>query len=225
MPPQNLDAERSVLGAMLLNPEAVGSAIEILHEDAADVFYSDAHQHVYAAIISLFRRNVPIDAVTLAEQLTRDGTVDAAGGASYIGELTGAVPTSANIEHYARIVLESAVLRKLIASCSLVVGQAYEMGGDVNELLDRAEAEIFSIAQKRQVNPIFKVADLLTDAIDRIETILKSKTGYTGLPTGFHKLDELFVGAATFRYDRIGGAAVRRQDGPCTEHCLAHRHS
>ncbi|MFA6239787.1 MAG: replicative DNA helicase [Candidatus Hydrogenedentales bacterium] len=193
-PPHNIDAERSCLGAMLLNPDAVGTAIEVLKENAADVFYSEAHQHVYDAVLALFRENVPVDAVTLMEQLDRHGHLEAVGGASYIAELTGAVPTSANIEYYARIVLDLAVLRRLISACTTAAGEAYGATGDVNELLDRAEAAIFSIAESRQLNPVYKVADLLEDSIKRIESIIKSHTGYTGLPTGFHKLDEMLSG-------------------------------
>ena len=194
MPPQNIEAERSVLGAMLLNPEAIGVAIEILRDNPADVFYAEAHQHIYGGIVDLFRQNTPVDPVTLSEQLTRNGTLEVAGGASYLAELTGAVPTSANIEYYAKIVLDAAVLRRLISTCTLAVGEAYGAPSDVNELLDRAEAGIFAIAEKRQLNPIYKVSDLLDDAIDRIELMIKSHTGYTGLPTGFKKLDELLSG-------------------------------
>jgi replicative DNA helicase len=179
---------------MLLNPDAVGTAIEILKESAEDVFYAESHRHVYDAVVSLFRRNVPVDAVTLVQQLERESRLEAVGGASYVGELSGAVPTSANIEHYAKIVLDTAVLRRLISACTLVSGEAYSLPGDVNELLDRAEAAIFSIAESRQLNPIYKVADLLEDSIKRIENIIKSHTGYTGLPSGFHKLDELLSG-------------------------------
>ena len=125
MPPQNIDAERSVLGAMLLNPDAVGAAIEILRESGPDVFYAEAHQQIYDAIVALFRRNVPVDSVTLGEQLTRAGHLDSSGGYSYIAELTSAVPTSANVEYYAQIVLDAAVLRKIISTCSNLAGEAY----------------------------------------------------------------------------------------------------
>lgn len=193
-PPHNIDAERSCLGAMLLNPDAVGTAIEILKENASDVFYSEAHQHIYEAVMALFRENVPVDGVTLMQQLGQHGNLEAVGGASYIAELTGAVPTSANIEYYARIVLDLAVLRRLISACTTAAGEAYGATGDVNELLDRAEASIFSIAESRQLNPVYKVSDLLEDSIKRIESIIKSHTGYTGLPTGFSKLDEMLSG-------------------------------
>ncbi len=193
-PPQNIDAERSVLGALLLNPDAVGTAIEVLHERPRDVFYVEAHQHIYAACVTLFRTNTPIDAVTLVEQLNRDGHLEAAGGASYIGDLSGAVPTSANVDYYARIVLDAAVLRKLISACTLAAGEAYDAPGNVNELLDRAEANIFAIAETRQLNPIHKIGDLVPGSVDRIEKLIKSHTGITGLPTGFKELDKLLSG-------------------------------
>jgi len=193
-PPQSIEAERSVLGAMLLNPDAGGAAIEILREKAADTFYIEAHQHVYEAILALFRRNTPVDSTTVYEQLVRNGTLEAAGGASYIADLTGAVPTSANVEHYARIVLEAALLRKIIATCTRLAGEAYKAEGNVDALLDRAEADIFAIAERRQLNPIYAVSELLEEGIKRIEDQIRSGTGITGLATGFSKLDELLSG-------------------------------
>lgn len=194
MPPHNIDAERSVLGAMLLNSDAVGTAIEILRENGADVFYAEAHQQIYDAIVALFRRNVPIDPVTLGEQLTREGHLESTGGYTYIAELTGAVPTSANVEYYAQIVLDAAVLRRIITTCSLLAGEAYRTQGDVSELLDRAEASIFAIAERRQLNPVYRVSDLLEEAIKRIEAIIKTHDGITGLATGFIKLDQMLSG-------------------------------
>ncbi len=194
MPPQNIDAERSVLGAMLLNPDAVGTAIEILHEASEDVFYVEAHQLIYQSMVSLFRKDFPIDAVTLVEQLQRDGALETAGGASYIGELAGAVPTSANVDYYAQIVLDCSVLRKLITICTQVVGEAYAGADEVRNLLDKAEERIFAIAEQRQLRPIYKVADLLEDSINRIEEIIRAHSGITGLATGFSKLDELLSG-------------------------------
>lgn len=193
-PPQSLDAERSVLGAMLLNPNAVGAAIEILQESSSETFYVAAHQRIYEAAVALFKRNMPVDPVTLLEQLSRDGTLESSGGASYIAELTTAVPTSANIEHYARLVLESALLRKIITTCTRIAGEAYQPDDSVDKLLDRAEADIFSIAERRQLNPVYRIGDLLEDGIHRIEEQIKSQTGVTGVGTGYGKLDELLSG-------------------------------
>lgn len=183
-----------MLGAMLLNPDAVGTAVEVLRDDPAEIFYVDAHQHIFSGILTLSKDNVPVDMVTLTEVLTRDGTLEQSGGVSYIAELTDAVPTSANVEYYAKIVLEAALRRKLITICSRCAGEAYKAEGEVDDLLDMAESEIFSIAQQRQLNPIHKVADLLQDGIKRIEQQMKNDGGITGVPSGFHKLDEMLSG-------------------------------
>jgi replicative DNA helicase len=175
---------------MMINPEAVGVAIEVLRENPEDVFYHEGHAQIYSAAATLFGTNRPVDAVTLVEQLTRDGTLESAGGMAYIADLTDAVPTSANVEHYAKIVLETALLRKIIATCSGFAGEAYEGKGDVTELLDRVEGEIFAIGEKRQLNPISQVKELLEDSIHRIEEQLKHGDRIVGVPTGFTKLDE-----------------------------------
>ncbi len=193
-PPQNVEAERSVLGAMLLNPDAVGLAIEILGDNRGDMFYAESHRRVYSAMVELNRRKSPIDAVTLTDQLVREDHLEAVGGASYIAELTGAVPTSANVEHYAAIVTQNDMLRRLISSCTEVVGEAYTSPEDPKELLDRAEAHILRIAQARERNPIVPVGDLVHDAVTVLEEMIKSGSGYTGLPSGFKKLDEKLSG-------------------------------
>lgn len=194
MPPQNIDAERSVLGAMLLNPEAVGAAIEILRDSGRDVFYADAHALIYDAMVALYRNNTPIDAVTLVEQLTRADALERVGGVVYVSELLGVVPTSANVAYYAQIVLDAAILRRLIATCTHLANEAYALPENTSDLLDQAESQIFAIAETRQLNPIMKVSDLLEDSIKRIEEIMKSRSGITGLSTGFAGLDEMLSG-------------------------------
>ncbi|NIA14745.1 MAG: replicative DNA helicase [Nitrospiraceae bacterium] len=179
---------------MLLNREAVGIAIEVLGEDPADMFYVEAHRFIYAAAVGLYRRNAPVDELTLFQQLAADGHANDFGGASYLAELTGSVPTSANVEYYAKFVLDTAILRKLIQSCSQIVGAAYEHLGEAGELLDNAESAIFSIAQSREVNPIAKVGELITDAVERIQALIDSHTGISGLPTGYDRLDKMLSG-------------------------------
>lgn len=193
VPPQNLEAERSVLGAMLISADAVGTAIEILHDKPTEIFYSEAHQHIYGALLQLYRNTIPVDVVTLREQLGRDGTLDAVGGLAYISDLSGAVPTAANVDYYAKIVLDASILRRLIRTCATLTGQAYEVSGEVDSLLDRAEAGIFQIAEKRQLNPVYKVSDLIEESMLRIEAQAASG-GLTGLPSGFPNLDELTSG-------------------------------
>ncbi len=193
LPPQSLEAERCVLGAMLLNPDAVGTAIEVLRDRPEEVFYSERHQFIYAAAVSLYRRNMPIDAVTLVEQLSRDNKLEASGGYTYIGEISGAVPTSANVEYYARIVLDAAILRRIILTCSGLVNQAYGQPEEVSLLLDQAESQIFAIAEQRQLNPIYRIGDLVVDGIERIEKLIKEQ-GVSGLTTGFRYLDDILGG-------------------------------
>ena len=193
-PPQSIEAERSVLGAILLNPDSVNVAFEILRGRASDLFYAEAHQHVFAAVTALAQRSAPVDIVTLVRELEHEGKLEAAGGASYVADLTNAVPTSANIEYYAQIVLDTAVLRKMISTCTMVAGEAYQPGTEVNELLDRAEREIFNIAENRQLNKIKHIGELLPDAVDRIDKQIKEGSGVTGLPTGFRELDQMLGG-------------------------------
>ena len=194
VPPQNIEAEQAVLGAMLLNSDAVGAVIEVLREDPADLFYVEAHKQIFQAIIALFRESRPVDEITLVDQLKRDGHYESSGGASYVAQLSGIVPTSANAEHYAKIVLNAAILRKLITTCTVIASSAYEAEEDANELLDRAENSIFSIAQTRELNPISKVGDLVNSAIEQIERLIASHTGISGLATGYTKLDEMLSG-------------------------------
>lgn len=194
MPPQNIEAERSVLGAMLLNPDAVGPVTEILQGNGAEVFYAPSHQYIYDAVIALYTKSRPIDAITLQDQMERDGTLESSGGLVYIADLTSSVPTSANVQHYARIVLDASILRRIISECSKVIGDAYDTPEDVNLLLDTAESAIFKIAEKRQLNPITRVSDLLEESIQRIDMQIKSGSGITGVATGFTKLDEMTSG-------------------------------
>ncbi|HNR33615.1 MAG TPA: replicative DNA helicase [Candidatus Hydrogenedentes bacterium] len=193
VPPQNVDAERAVLGAMLLDADAAGAINEILRDDGS-VFYVEAHQHIYNAAVSLMNKNAPVDPVTVYQQLSDDGHLDAVGGGAYLGELTSVTPTSANADYYANVILELALQRRLILECNTIAGQAYEFSGKVSELLDDAEAAIFSIAQKRQTNPIQKIGALINDSVEEIERIVKQQTGIRGLPTGVKKLDECLSG-------------------------------
>jgi len=194
LPPQDIEAERSVLGAILLNPEATGAAIEILHDDGAKVFYHPAHQHIYNAVVGLYAANKPVDPVTLVDQLTRDGHLEDAGGVSYVSELSGVVPTSANVEYYANIVLDCAVLRRLITTCTNIASQAYERPQEVQDLLDNAENTIFALAETRQLSQVHRIGDLVPPAVERIQELITKNIGQTGLPTGFPGLDTILSG-------------------------------
>lgn len=191
IPPQNIEAERSTLGAMLLNPDAIGLAVEILGD--GDVFYVEAHQHVYRAILSLVRESQPVDTVTLMERLNQHGTLEAAGGWAYIGGMAGAVPTSANVEYYARIVADAAMLRHLIAVTSKIAGDAYTPKQSAETIVSNAITEISNVAHRRDLRAIVSLFDGLDDAIERISCLLK--TGATGgMLTGFKNLDSMMCG-------------------------------
>jgi replicative DNA helicase len=194
VPPYSEDAERAVIGAMLLNPDSVGNAIEILHGAPLDIFYFPAHAHIYEAMLHLYREGRPIDALVLKERLLAAGRLEDVGGLTYIANLSSVVPTSANIDHYARIVRDKSVLRRLISSCTHIVAQAFDGPEDVASLLDRAEGSLFQIAEQRQVNPIEPIDALLKESVDRIETNIRSHSAVTGLATGLDKLDELTAG-------------------------------
>ncbi len=194
VPPYSEDAERAVLGAMLLNPDTVGNAIEVLQGQPTDLFYFPAHAHIYEAMLQLYREGRPIDALVLREKLLAMGRLEDIGGLAYIADLSSVVPTSANIDHYARIVLDKSVLRRLISSCTNIVAQAFDAPDDVAKLLDKAEGTLFQIAEQRQINPIEPIDALLRESVNRIEQNLKNHSAITGLASGLDKLDELTAG-------------------------------
>ncbi len=194
MPPQDVEAERAVLGAMLMRPQAIGAAVEVLCHGEAQVFFVPGHQIIFDAVVALFRENKPLDRVTLMNELNRRDAVETIGGEAYLSELLGVVPTSANVEYYAEIVLEKAVRRRLIDSCARITADAYKGREAIEELLDAAEKEIFALNEQRQTNRIYAVSELVNDGIARIEQQIKSGSGVTGLATGFTELDAKLSG-------------------------------
>ncbi|MCK4385201.1 MAG: replicative DNA helicase, partial [candidate division Zixibacteria bacterium] len=153
VPPQAIEVEQAVLGAMLLNKEAIGRALEIIDRDC---FYRDDHQKIFDVLVDLYDKNQPVDIITVSEELTRrksagskSGQLDEVGGRMYILELTEKIATTANIEYHCNIVLEKATLRKLINTSTQIVSQCYDATQEVDDLLDRAEQGIFSISEKR----------------------------------------------------------------------------
>ena len=146
IPPQAIDAEVAVIGAMLLDMAAVGAVSEILDDTA---FYKGAHKRIFRAIIELFSKEEAVDLVTVTQELKRQKVLDDVGGAAYLSQVLGSVATTANVRHHAKIVLEKAVLRRLISVATEVVQEAYDEGGEAADILDRAEHVIFEIAQAR----------------------------------------------------------------------------
>ena len=191
MPPQNLDAEIAVLGSMLIEEEAIPMGIENL---APESFYKDTHKIIFQAMIDLFNQNKAIDIVTLSEHLFKEGQVEAAGGPSYLAQLTAAVPTAANILYYARIVKEKYILRHLITSATGIVKDCFENDGDVEALLDRAEKTVFEIASKKFSAGIVPIKDIVRNQIEVIDRLYQRKEHITGIATGFHEFDTQTAG-------------------------------
>ena len=189
--PHNLEAERCVLGAILIHNEAFNVAAELV--DAGD-FFRHAHQQVFDKMVVLNERGQVIDLVTLKDELGRSGDLDRVGGAAYISGLADGVPRSTNVEHYARIVKEKATLRNLIFSADKIAASAYEAEQDAGAVLDKAEQEIFSIAEDRIHTGFVKIGDLVQDSFTTIEKLQEHKGLVTGVPTGFIDLDNLTSG-------------------------------
>ncbi|MCL6450497.1 MAG: replicative DNA helicase [Acetobacteraceae bacterium] len=191
LPPQSLEAEQSVLGAMLLEKEAVIKAADLV---GPDDFYREAHRVIFRAIASLVDRGEAADLVTVTEELRRLGQLEAVGGASYLTSLANAVPTAANVEHYARIVGEKSVLRRLIQVATAIAARAYEGAGEVEELLDEAEQGVFSISQRLKSPGFSPLKAVLVETFERLEYLYENKGKAIGVPTGFPDLDELTSG-------------------------------
>jgi replicative DNA helicase len=189
--PHNLEAERSVLGAILLHNDAFNTAAEVI--DAAD-FFREAHRRIFDKMVRLQERGDAIDLVTLKEELTRSGDLDEVGGPAYISALVDGVPRSTNVEHYARIIKEKATLRSLIYSANKILTNAYDAEEDADTVLDRAESAIFAIADKKVRDGFVSLKDLAETSLDTIEKLASRRELVTGVPTGFTDLDELTSG-------------------------------
>ena len=191
VPPQSIEAELSVLGAMMLKKEAVTQAIELLRSDE---FYRQAHRVVFEAMESLVREGEPVDIVTVTESLRKSGLLEQVGGITFLANLTNSVPSTANLAHYAKIVKEKAILRSLIDVSTEIAGMAYEGSEDIAVQLDGAEQKILAIAGGRTTGTFTPIKDVVFDAMDRVNQLAQSKGGITGLSTGLATLDSVTRG-------------------------------
>ena len=191
VPPQNLDAEESVLGAMMLSPGAIGAVSEIL--DAGD-FYRESHGKIYRAALALYARGEPVDAITLVDELEQRGELEDAGGRSRVHELAALVPASANAGHYARIVREMATLRGLIRAGSEIATLGWERVGEPADLVDRAEQIVFDLSQSRVSTEFSHIETLLKESFERITALYEAGEEITGVPSGFRDVDRLTSG-------------------------------
>lgn len=191
VPPQNLEAEQSVLGGILLENGALNPVLEIM---AGSDFYSDAHRKIFGGILELSDRNQPVDLITLSNHLRDKKQLDAVGGVVYLSQLVDNVPSAANIGHYARIVKEKSVLRSLIGTATEILNRTYGAGADVDSVLDEAEHAIFEISQNKIKPSFYPLKDIIKDSFRTIERLYERKELITGVATGFTKLDEMTSG-------------------------------
>jgi replicative DNA helicase len=201
IPPHNDEAEAATLGALLLDGEAVTKIIPILRPDD---FYKSGHQKICRAIIDLDARSEAIDLITLTEELKKKGELDACGGAAYISRLTSTVPTSANVEYYAKIVQENSLRRSMIKIASEMISHSYDDSLDVREVIEEAEKKIFELTDKQFSGSYLCAKDIINPTIDIIEKHYNSKGNYTGIPSGFKNLDDLTSGFQNSEFIIIG---------------------
>jgi replicative DNA helicase len=191
LPPQNVEAEQSILGGILIENEALHKVMEIL---TVDDFYRDAHQMIFNAMLDLSERGEPADLITLMNELRKLNQLDSIGGASYLASLSDSVPTAANIEYYAKIVKEKAILRKLIQTSTEIITKGYEDREDVEELLDEAEQSIFEISENRVKPSFYPIKKIVKDSFEIFQRLYEKKELVTGIPSGFKELDRMTAG-------------------------------
>ncbi len=191
VPPQAIDVEAQVLGAMLLEREAIPRVIEVLDEDA---FHAEYHRKIFKAILAMFDRSEPVDIITLAEELRRRGELEVIGGEAYLAELSMKVSSPANAEYHAKIILEKYLQRSLISASSIIAARAYNPSEDAFELLDEAEQMIFQISEKRLKKTFTQMHKAVHDTLEALQALHGKHSGVTGVPTGFRDLDSLTGG-------------------------------
>jgi len=189
--PQNLEAERSILGAVLLDNHALNAAVQVLRSED---FFLSQHRHIFERMVQLSEKQQAIDTITLMEDLARRGELEAAGGVAYLSQLADGLPRVTNVDHYARIVKEKSILRGLIHSTAAIQEQAFASGEDADVILDRAESKIFQLAEDRVKAGLIGVKDLVKDGFERLEKIFSEGRRITGLATGYAGLDNETAG-------------------------------
>jgi len=190
-PPNDIAAEQSVIGAMLLSKDAIADVVEVVREGD---FYRPAHQTIYSAILDLYGKGEPADAVTVAAELTKAGEIARVGGATYLHTLVSMVPTAANGGYYGRIVREQAILRRLVEAGTRIVHMGYTGTGDVDDMVDRAQAEVYDVTDRRTSEDYLPLREIMGEALNEIEAISNRGGEMIGVPTGFIELDKLTNG-------------------------------
>ncbi|KKU15485.1 replicative DNA helicase [Candidatus Wolfebacteria bacterium RIFCSPLOWO2_01_FULL_45_19] len=191
LPPQDLEAEHSVLGALLINKDAIFKITDFL---TPEDFYKNSHAIIYETIIGLFEKREPIDILSVTSRLKERDLLKKVGGSAYLAEMINSVPSAAHIEHYAKIVREKKILRDLISTSAEITENAFNHGGDLDEVLDKIEQKVFAISQNSPGQKFFHIGDELPSAYERIEKIHKGDVGFRGVPSGFISLDNYLSG-------------------------------
>ncbi|MCC6346011.1 MAG: replicative DNA helicase [Nitrospirales bacterium] len=202
LPPQNIEAEQSVLGSIIFDNEALPKVLEVL---SPDDFYKESHRRLYNAMLDLFDRNEPIDIITLTDHLKKNSDLETVGGIAYLTTLANSVPTSANIRYHSKIVREKALMRALIQTATQITAKVYEDSLDADEMVDHAEKMVFDIADKRTKVSFSDMKSIVKDSIRMIEQLYDKKETITGAPTGFKDLDEMTAGFQAGDLIIIGG--------------------
>lgn len=191
IPPQNLEAERYVLGGMLIDGEAVDRVREFTEPKD---FYLEPHRTIFTSIIELSRRGTPADLLTVSDFLRAQNLLDAVGGSKYLGSLVDLVPSAANITHYAKIVREKAILRGVIQAGTAMIEEAFQGVDEISEILDKAERNVYEVAHRGLSGTVAPIRDMVRDAFKKIQERFESKSAITGVPSGFHGLDRILSG-------------------------------
>jgi replicative DNA helicase len=191
VPPQNIDAEASMLGAILIDSDAIVRVADVV---SVDDFYDERHQRIYEAIRKLYEKHRPIDILTLSNQLKDDGFLDIVGGAAYLTELTNFVPTAAHVEHYAEIVSQKAIRRRLIRASQDIVGLGYDESKPVQDIIEEAESQLFQVSQQQVKQDITHIEDILAESFERLDELHKDKGKIRGVATGLKDLDNILAG-------------------------------
>ena len=192
IPPQSIDGEKAVLGALMLSHEAVGISIEMLPGEEA--FYRGSHAKIYRAILELYQKNEPIDLLTLTDELQRINAFDEIGGQAYLSEILNSVTSAANVEFHIKIVLEKYLYRQLIRQCTDIIREGYDENLPVDELMDEAESKIYSLAEKGRTNSFQSLKEILNETVAQLELIHQNESDITGISSGFKDMDQLTAG-------------------------------
>lgn len=190
-PPQNTEAEASLLGAILIDADAI---VKIADTITADDFFEAKHRHIYEAILKLYDKRSPIDVLTLSDQLKNNGYLDMVGGPAYLTELTNFVPTAAHVEQYADIVAQKALRRRLIAASQEISTLGYDESSNLRELIEEAETRLFEVSQQHVKQTVVSIETILAESFERLDDLHKDKAKIRGVPTGFRDMDNILAG-------------------------------